>query len=336
MQKTPPTLNRREHRDLNFGRDYLDFLKHLEGPTLIDVPGTDHSRYRAIVTLLHGNEPSGLKAVDQLLRHNIIPATDLTIIIASVNAALHPPVLSHRFLPWEADMNRCFDPPCITDQNRLAEAIITELDTRKPEAVVDTHNTSAHSEPFAVCLADTESIRQLTGIFADNLVVMDQTLGTLLERGNMDNPWLTVEFGGIMDPRADTLAFETLVSFITSQELFEQPSKPMQTLYHPLRLEIVEDARIHYSSSVIHNSHITMFNTIDQLNFQRIEAGTPLGWLSPDGLEWFRIRGGNKEKVENYFCNNNGFLTTRKPFTLFMSTTDPYIAQKDCLLYFTP
>ena len=49
-------------------------------------------------------------------------------------------------------MNRCFSPPCITDQNRLAEAIITELDTRKPEAVVDTHNTSAHSEPFAVCL----------------------------------------------------------------------------------------------------------------------------------------------------------------------------------------
>ena len=37
MQKTPPTLNRREYRDLNFGRDFLDFLKHLEGPTLIDV-----------------------------------------------------------------------------------------------------------------------------------------------------------------------------------------------------------------------------------------------------------------------------------------------------------
>ena len=234
-------------------------------------------------------------------------------------------------------MNRCFKQPYTGNQGALAQAILNSLNSRMHEAVVDAHNTSAHSVPFVVSVRDSGNIRLLSTLFADNLVIMDQTLGTLIDHGDHTNPWITMEFGGLMDPRADQLAYESLGVFISQPRLFDRPTEPANILHHPLRLEISADARIHYSSSVIHNSHITMFNTIDQLNFQMVPADTPLGWVSPEGLSRFNVRSNQgDESIHDYFYDNNGFFTTTQSLTLFMATTDPYIAVKDCLLYLTP
>ena len=115
--------------------------------------------------------PEGLH---KLLTEDIRPATDLFIVIGSVDAALYPPVLSHRHLPWESDLNRCFSQPIETDQCHLAQHILQELRQRKPEAVLDTHNTSAHSQAFTISTIDTPAVRQLSSQFAGALVIFDQ------------------------------------------------------------------------------------------------------------------------------------------------------------------
>ncbi len=337
MQKTPPEITTIADPGAYLGTDFIELLKRLGGPSRIDVKGRDRSRCRAIVTLLHGNEPSGLKAVHRLLAEGVEPATDFIIIVASVNAALHPPLASHRYLPCERDLNRCFNPPYTSDQGRLAESIIQCLQSRPIEAAVDTHNTSAHSVPFAVSAMDNSATRAMASLFSDNLIIMDQRLGTLLEHGTVETPWFTVEFGGLMDPAADQLAYESLRHFMTIDELPGIPTRPLRTIKHPLRLEVSPNARIHYSSSVVHDSHITIFNTIDQLNFQTIKAETPIGWLSPAGLDHFSIRSSRgSEHISMFFESRDGFLTTIIPITIFMATTDPYVAIKDCLLYLTP
>ena len=351
MQKTPPILSIRQRSEFSdLGEDYVDFLKILGGPTQINVKGEDPTRCRAIVTLLHGNERSGLKAIHRILRENVEPATDLCIVIASVNAALHSPILSHRFLPWEADMNRCFNPSCGHDQGQLARRIIASLNSRPLEALVDTHNTSAHSEPFTVATRNTPAIQQLSQLFANNLVVLDQVLNTLIEQCETRAPWITVEFGGLMDAAADALAFESLCTFITAKEILDRsaPSSPepwnsseplapekLKVLKHPLRLEIHDDTRLHYSSSVVDDSDVTMFNTIDQLNFRVVESNTPLGWLGLNGLDKFHTRSREGiHHIDSFFHEHDGFLTTSRTVTLFMATTDPYIAKQDCLFYF--
>ena len=88
------------------GDSYLDFLQQLGGPAWFTVEGRDTSRRRVIVTLLHGNEPSGLKAVHALLSEEIVPATDLGILVAGADAALCEPLLTHRYIPGERDLNR--------------------------------------------------------------------------------------------------------------------------------------------------------------------------------------------------------------------------------------
>jgi hypothetical protein len=318
------------------GNDYIDFLRILKNPTWITVPGKDSSRSRAIVTLLHGNEPSGLKAVHSFLKSGEQPATNLGIFVASVNAALYPPMLSHRFLPDEEDFNRCFNPPVNTRQRKLARNLLQQLQAFAPEAIVDTHNTSGHSLPFAVStLADKHSC-QLTQMFTHRLVVIDQALGTLIEQRQEHCPIVTVEFGGFSDPDADDLAARSLHAFISNDQLFDSETIPLQILHSPLRLEIDRQTTLHYSSANHSAADITLFDTIDQLNFSRLQPGTALGWLSTKGLAGLKVMSAKGEDLTTvFFTERGGLLITLKTITLFMATTDPSIAHQDCLLYLT-
>ncbi len=338
MVSTPPTL-RHWHAPMpdELGDSYVEFARKLAQPTWITIDGEDDSRSRAIVTLLHGNEPSGLKAIFEFLKSGRRPATNLGIVVASVNAALLDPPFSHRYLPDEADLNRCFIHPATTDQQRLAGEILKTLKAFSPEAVIDTHNTSGHSEAFAVATRDDAATVQLAQRFTRRLVVLDLRLGTLIEHATATMPIVTVEFGGFTDPRADQLAAETLRSFIVASDLFDMETQPMMLLRHPHRLEVDDSTELHYSASVQERADVTMFNTVDQLNFSRVEAGQPLGWLDPGGVSHLKVRSADgADLVADYFEERDGFLVTSRPIVLFMATTDAYIAKRDCLLYLTP
>ena len=71
----------------SIGKTALEFLQKLSGPTHIHISGKDPSRARAVVTLLHGNEPSGLHAIHEMLKHRVEPAVDIHYFIPSVDAA---------------------------------------------------------------------------------------------------------------------------------------------------------------------------------------------------------------------------------------------------------
>lgn len=341
MQSTPDTYQEWHNPGpQEVGSDYIEFLKMLGRPTWLTFDGEDPSRSRAIVTLLHGNEPSGLKAIHNWIRKSQKPATRLGVFVGSVNAALHPPILSHRYLPDEKDLNRCFNPPYHCNQGKLAAGLIDLLSDFAPEAVVDTHNTSAHSEPFAVASQDKDEVRQIAQMFTRKLVVMHRKMGTLIEKGRDLCPVVTVEFGGFRDPRSDQLAEETLDDFIHRHHLFNLEPLPLKILRDPQRLEVLPGHRLHYSSTVQEDEQqeadITLFNTIDQLNFSEVKRDTSLGWLGIDGIAGLRVtdEAGNN-MLHQFFYAQDGFLMTRMNMNIFMATTDPYIAQNDCLLYLT-
>ena len=94
------------------------FLAWMGGPTCFLLEGDDPTRTRALVTLLHGNEPSGVMALFRWLKSGQQPAVNVVCIVASVAAALEPPLFSHRMLPRARDLNRCFMPRTATLSNR--------------------------------------------------------------------------------------------------------------------------------------------------------------------------------------------------------------------------
>ena len=135
-----------ERADLNgVPDDPGAFLAELGSPSAILLPGHDSGRVRALTTLLHGNEPSGFRAVHRWLREERIPAVDTLLIVASVDSALAPPGFAHRMLPGRPDLNRCFLGPFDTPEARLAEEILRMLRKAHPEAVIDVHNNTGHN-----------------------------------------------------------------------------------------------------------------------------------------------------------------------------------------------
>lgn len=310
-----------------------DFLRALPGPVAIHVAGRDSSRCRVLVTLTHGNEPSGLEAVHRWLLRGETPAVNIVIILGGVAAAAAEPLFFHRMLPGSKDLNRCFNPPFDDDQGQLAEAILEHIREQRPEAVVDLHNTSGSSPAFAVACGDSEPMRALVGLFVQHMILTDLRLGSLMEQ-SLGCPVVTIEAGGSSDERAGLVAAAGVTRYFNSEDLFAQ-LQPVTLFSHPLRLELSAHSRIEYADRALHDRDITVRWDIEHFNFVVIHPQESLGWLGEDGLSHLLISGGpDKHPPHEYFRVDNGQLYPRSNMRLFMATTRPDIAASDCLFYF--
>ena len=181
------------------GDNIDEFLDYLASPTIIQLTGSDNSRRRAFVTLLHGNEPSGLYALYRWLKSGLRPAVNILCIIPSVKAAKLLPLFSNRVVPGNRDLNRCFKPPYFDEPGRLAQAILVALQQYNPEAVIDMHNTSGSGPAFAVAPHNIEQNEPLTSFFCQRLIITHLRLGSLMEISEHQCPTVTIECGGRLD-----------------------------------------------------------------------------------------------------------------------------------------
>jgi len=321
------------------GATLNEFLEQLEGPTWIYIPGRDHSRCRAVITLLHGNEPSGLHAIHAWLQAGITPETDLYFFIASVKTAQHPPGFHYRMLPAHRDLNRCFRPPYKDAEGMIAADLLHRLCAVQPEAVLDIHNTSGAGPSFAVVVNTDPRHIALTKIFTRHLVITDLRLGAIMEYEEGGFPITTIECGGCHDPQAHQLAIDGVRRFALKADLFDADSiAPNLVIYrHPLRVELIEGAEIAYADHPIGGPDLTLHSDVEHYNFGETPAHSVLGWLGPRGMNCLTARDAmGREHIEHYFEIRDNQLITRQSLRLFMVTKNPDIAMSDCLFYLVP
>jgi hypothetical protein len=318
------------------GKTLYHFLNFLSGPTVIHVTGKLSERCRVIVTLLHGNEPSGLKAIHKLLCEQYTPAVNTKFIIASVVAARTEPVFKYRMLPNQHDLNRCFSNNERDLQSLLASAIMEEVRTYKPEAIIDLHNTSGSGPAFSVSVSNSDQHLAIAAHFTHRMILTDLRLGSIMEQ-QLGGPIVTIEAGGAHDDEADITALKGIKSFLSAGDVFKQ-KQYVEQLHNPRRLELKASSSIAYAQAYIPDTSITMRQDIERLNFGTTKANQVLGWLSDNKLDPLRLDtvDGN---VGDYFTvegtPQEGYtFKTKCPLTLFMVTTRVDIASTDCLFYF--
>ncbi len=320
------------------GADPHEFLRRLGGPTWLVVPGEDRSRVRAVTTLLHGNEPSGLRGVHRWLLTGVTPAVDIVCGIPSVAAALTPPGFSHRRLPGHRDLNRCFKLPDDGLEGRLAAELLAKLRHSQPEALIDIHNTSGLGPAYgASTRIDAERIA-ITSLFSEHLVITDVRVGALMEATEDDFPTVTIECGGIRNRTADIVALEGLARYVSVDQLFSRTAEQRVTiLKHPIRVRAVNGAEVAYSNAPVSGIDITLRQDIDRFNYTVLPPSEPLGWLGAKGLTVIKAYEHDAEDLATeLFASRGGRLYVTRPVRLFMATTDPLIAKDDCLFYAIP
>ena len=313
-----------------------EFLQQLGHATCIVLDGEDTSRSRALVTLLHGNEPSGTKALFRWLKSEQKPAVTTICIVASVQAALVEPVFEYRVLPGMRDLNRCFRAPFDDSQGMLAKEILDLLQEYNPEAVVDMHNTSGSGPGFGVAIYADAKHKALISIFTNRLVTNDLRLGALMEISEYLFPTVTIECGGRLDDDADELAwlgfqhFLTLTDIFTAQDLEED----IEVLRNPVRLELADDCNLEYADAPGSDHDLILKTDIERYNFGLVKKGTQLGWVGEKGLSIFSARNLDSECVlDDLITIKDKCLCTSQNLKLFMITNNPVIAKMDCLFY---
>lgn len=312
------------------------FLQILGGPSCIFLDGEDSRRTRAFVTLLHGNEPSGTRALFHWLKSGRRPAVNVVCIVASVTAARQAPLFSHRMLPGARDLNRCFRPPFVDEQGRLAEEILEILHMHHPEAVIDMHNTSGSGPAFGVCTHMDRQHDALVSIFTNRLIVSNLALGALMDISEHTYPTVTVEVGGRLDELAQRVATAGLARYLTQEHVLalEHVEHALELLLDPIRLELNPGVSLTYAGSAAPDADITLLPDIERHNFGTVNSELALGWARGEARRLFTARdAGGRCAVARLVRIEEGVLYPAQELKLFMVTSNPDIAQTDCLFY---
>lgn len=318
------------------GRSPLEWLERLRKPTVVRVAGRDRSRTRAMATLTHGNEPSGLFALHRWLLEQHTPEVNMLFLLGGVYAAKTPPRLSLRQLPGSSDLNRCFKKPFEGQEGAIAQALLAELRTAKPECLLDVHNTSGTGPAFAVTITNDAAHQALTSLYTNRLIMTDLRLGALMEYSGQDVPTVTIECGGSQDEHAHQLAYEGLVRYASRPNVLslEQADWDVTVMRNPIRVELAAEATIEYRHAPSGRADLTFPPDIEQRNFGVVCPDEPLGWVGEKGLGILTAIGHNRsENMEQILRVKNDQIYPAQAIRAFMITTNPVIAKSDCLFY---
>lgn len=319
------------------GGTVYQFLGLLGGPCCIIIPGKDATRCRFVVTLLHGNEPSGAIALHRWLTvERSVPAVDLYLVVMNVPAALEEPPFSYRQLPDTRDLNRCFKEPFEDDQGTLAKALLDLIHRMQPEALIDLHNTSGMGPAFGVAIYFDQKHDALVSFFTERLVVTDLRLGALMELSEQDVPTVTIECGGAGEEESHRTAFDGLQRYFLARDLFSQENTawPIDVLHNPVRLELDSSLSIAYGEQANPAVDICLRVDIEHFNFGEAPPDVHLGWVSDRGWAGMQVLNSKGDNLRDEFLRRDkGVVFPATKLKLFMITGNPAIALSDCLFY---
>ncbi len=317
------------------GEDAEQFLGVLGGPSLIEIPGRDRSRLRVVSTLLHGDEPSGIRALHRWLRTRTRPAVDTLLFIAAVETALAPPGFVQRFAPGRPDLNRVWSAPFEGEEGALAESVLEVLGARSPECLVDLHNNTGQNPAYGVAFRLGVPERNLVARYARRIIHTPIELGTIVEATCDDFPAVTVECGRSGDPVADDLAFVGTREILEREDLGLESVPPMlEVVVDPVRVRVRPGVQLVFGDGPSQVSGLVMSRDIDRHNFELVPAGTCIGWVSP-GTDWpiEAIGAGGNDRSFDLFQVAGGRVETRREMIPVMMTTHRENALADCLFY---
>jgi succinylglutamate desuccinylase/aspartoacylase family protein len=315
----------------------LGFLRSLDGLTVFDIKGKDTNRCRVVTTLIHGNEPSGLVACHLWLRSNEIPATNLRIILCNPEAALTKPFFTNRFVQHSDDLNRFFDKfeNSTTGVAFRAKQIYELVKEVSPEAIVDLHNTSGVSPAFSVSVSDSWKHLKLAELFTSSLIHTEIHVGAIMEL-DFNAPIVTIECGGANDNSSHRVAADGLQAYFSLEQLFTTKDSNVVISRNPIRVKLSGDASVGFSHHRLTTTDITLRADIEELNHQLTPRDEFIGWCCPETPIAFQgLDKQQQDQIGELFENRKGCLFTKKEMQLFMVTTVPEIATKDCLFYAT-
>lgn len=312
-----------------------DLWRVLPGPSLFNIPG--RQREPLVVTvLLHGNEDTGLTAIQSVLRrHRDTPlARTLVIFVGNVAAAAK----GVRTLPGQIDYNRCWPgtPDPGTAEAGFMREVTALLVSEHPFASIDIHNNTGNNPRYACVNRLSETFLHLARLFSRTVVYFEKPLGVQSAALAPFCPSITIECGQPGVPAGTAHAAELIEAVLALSHFPEHPvpDGDVDILQTFAILKVPEAASFSSDGS---EADLMLRSDLDHLNFSELQPGTCLGRLGGTGCHRLAISPGSEKAMigdlHGLLSYANGQIYLARPALPAMLTLDPSAVRLDCLGY---
>lgn len=305
----------------------------LPDPALIHLPGRRPEPV-FVSMLLHGNEDTGLRAMQALLREyqdRELPRA-LSIFTGNVSAAR----FGLRRLDGQPDYNRIWPggEPGDSPEHAMMRDIVDIMRARRVFASIDIHNNTGLNPHYACVNRLDDAFLHLATLFGRTVVYFLRPTGVQSMAFAELCPSVTIECG---QPGQD-YGIEHAREFVEAcLHLAELPAHPVAAhdidLFHTVAIVTVPPM-VSFGFGEA-DTELRLLGDLDYLNFRELPAGTLLGWArtgSPAGLAAHNEAG--EDVSARYFIRDGGEIRTARRVMPSMLTLDTRVIRQDCLCYF--
>ncbi|MGH8474414.1 MAG: M14 family metallopeptidase [Methylococcales bacterium] len=287
-----------------------------------------------ISVLLHGNEPTGFLAIQELLKEyqsRALPRS-LSILIGNVLAARE----NVRRLDHQPDFNRIWPgtEEGESEATRLAANIVEEMRKRNVFASIDIHNNTGLNPHYACVNVLEDGYLQLARLFSRLAVYFIRPRGVLSAAFAQHCPSVTLECGKPGQQYGVSHVLEYLNSCLHLTEIPKRAVQPADLdLFHCIaQVTIPETVDFDFSPA---RADLQLAADIDHINFTEMPESTVIGKVQTTDSEiplCARDERG-RDVTSRYFRIEQQDLVLNRAIMPSMFTLDRKTIRQDCLGY---
>lgn len=309
-----------------------DLHRFLETPTLFHLKGSNPQPL-FICTLLHGNETTGLYALQRLLkkyRDKPLPRA-LSVFIGNIAAAKN----QQRHLDNQQDYNRIWPGSHFSDspEKDMMQTVTNIMRRKNPFASIDVHNNTGKNPHYACINILNPHCLELAAKFSDIAVYFTSPKGVQSSSFADFCPSIVLECGQSGDQSGETHALHFLQSILTLDK-FSSPGNKLKLFHTIARVLIPKTVTL---ADALDNQRCDIYlnPALEDKNFCHIEPGTVFATVNSDKETLVMVNNESNEDIsDEYLTLKNRQLVFKKPVTLSMYTTNEQAIRQDCACYF--
>lgn len=302
----------------------------LGGPTLIHLPGL-RDRPLFVSVLLHGNETTGVEAMQRLLRVHLerpLPRA-LSLFVGNVHAAR----VGLRRLAGQPDYNRSWPGGADADSReaKMMAQIVDQMRQRRVFASIDIHNNTGLNPHYGcVNTLDGQSL-YLASLFSHTVVYFTRPRGVQSMAFARLCPAVTIECGQPGSRYAAEHAQEFVEAALHLAEIPAHPSSQLGVFHTVATVRIPADVSFGFGAAEV---DLQLMDDLQQLNFRELPAGTVFARVPPGRVGYVAVEDNDGRDVAGQFFElADGELRTRRHVMPSMLTHDVLVIRQDCLCY---
>jgi hypothetical protein len=309
-----------------------ELWRHLRGPSLFHLSGRQ-AEPLFVSVLLHGNEDSGWRAIQAVLRQHresILPRS-LLFFVGNIEAAK----ANVRTLPRQEDYNRAWPGTLLSDAPvaRLLRNVLEIVKRKTPFASIDIHNNTGHNPHYACVNSFDEAHLHLARLFSRRVVYFQQPKGVQSAALATICPAVAIECGRAGDAAGVAHAAEVVGAALAMKHFPDHrvPDGDLDLMRTVAIIKIPAGASFSYDGT---DADFCLRADLDRLNFSELDRGTVFGTLGSGGrrrLDIITVDGDAAEVC--YFEYVCGEIKLSQRAIPAMLTLDPNAVRLDCLGY---